>query len=128
MGLSCSCEWDGEGWYFYPAGDFSVFDGKRAARCCSCGDKIRPGDEAGKFIRERGPNNEIECRIHGDEVPLASWWMCERCVGLYFALDELGYCITLGDDMRELAVEAGAIQVDRMRAKINPASSQSPQP
>lgn len=116
MGLSCSCEWDGEGWYFYPAEEFSLFGGKRSTRCCSCGDKIRPGDEAGKFVRERGAISDIEERICGTEISLAPWWMCERCAGLYFALDELGYCVTLGDDMRELAKDAGAIQVERMRA------------
>ena len=123
MGLSCSCEWDGSGWYFYPAEKFSVFDGKRSTRCCSCDGRIAPGDEVGKFVRERGAKDEIEIRIHGEdaEISIAPWWMCETCAGLYFALEELGYCVTLGEDMRELAKEAGAIQIDRMKRSIDKA-------
>jgi hypothetical protein len=41
----------------------------------------------------------------GNEVPMTPKWMCERCGDLYFSLTELGFCVSLDDDMRELVKE-----------------------
>jgi len=106
MSLSCECNdsWDGQLAY-YPPSDYSRFISMRRKRCCSCVAYIRPGDTVAKFERFRGTHNDIEERIHGEQVPLAAHYMCERCADLYFSIDELGFCINLGDDMRLLVKE-----------------------
>jgi hypothetical protein len=57
--------------------------------------------------RERGVCSDVEASIFGDDalVPLADWWMCERCADLFYSLIELGFCVMLGDDMRDLVKE-----------------------
>lgn len=107
MGLSCECDYDydGDGWYWRsPRPDLKQHTGRRK-RCCSCGDLIQITDLITRFQRLRAPLDLIEERIHGDEVYLAPWVMCERCSDLFWSLTELGYCIQLGDDMRELVGE-----------------------
>ncbi len=107
MSLSCSCDdYDIGDWWHYPPNDFTHFERKRATRCCSCKGKIKPQDIVAIFSRFRLPNSYIEERIYGeDEVEIAPWFMCERCAGLYFSLVDLGYCVYLVDDMRELVKE-----------------------
>lgn len=92
---------------WYAPSDFTTYKAKRATRCSSCGDKIKPGDDVGKFTRFKVPDTEIECKIFGEdgEIPRAPEYHCERCAGLFFSLDELGYCVSLQDDMRELVKE-----------------------
>jgi hypothetical protein len=106
MGLSCSCGEDSEWWYFSPE-NFEQYTPMRGKRCCSCKTMILHGNEAARFERGRLPKSYIEERIYGDEVPLAAWWMCERCAGLFFAFEELGYCVTLPDNMVRLARHRG---------------------
>lgn len=115
MGLSCSCSEDGDWWYF-PPDDYSTLAAKRGRRCCSCREWIRPGATVAKFIRERAYENDIEWRIHGDEVPMAPLFMCERCADLFFSLDELGYCINLNDDMRDLVRQYAEMKADERAA------------
>jgi len=106
MGLSCSCgEYDGEGWWFFPPDDYERAPAGRRKRCCSCKSLIEIDAICTRFTRGRGPNTEIDELIHGDEISLASWWMCERCSDLYFSISELGFCITLGDSMLDLVRE-----------------------
>lgn len=109
MSLSCSPhEWCGEeGWYYFPPEDYAPLATKRSRKCCSCHERIPVGVLSTKFLRERCPRNDVEERIYGHagEVPLAPWFMCERCSDLYFSLDELGFAIWLSDDMRELVKE-----------------------
>jgi hypothetical protein len=64
------------------------------------------------FARWRYPTHEVEERIYGDggEVPLATWFMCEDCTGLYWALSELGFCFDIEDDMRKLVKEYNAMR------------------
>lgn len=109
MSLSCSCEWDGDGWFYTPASDFEPLNRKRSRKCCSCGGKIAVGDDSVKFRRFRGPNSDIEERICGDEIEIATYFMCEECGGLYFSLVELGYCVQLsdGENMRDLVKQRG---------------------
>jgi len=73
MSLTCSCG-DGCDWYFTNKDDFQKLQTKRSRRCCSCGDKIKPGDDCVEFDRYKIAKTEIEERIHGEcgEVPLAS--------------------------------------------------------
>ena len=110
--LSCSCsEYDEDGWWFEPPTDYTEMPvGPRRKRCCSCREKIEPGACCTAFPRGRGPVSDIEERINGTEIRLASWWMCEECSDLFFSLDELGFCVTVGQEpMRELVAEYAAI-------------------
>ena len=61
------------------------------------------------------PKHEIEERIHGDEVQMPDHFMCEECAGLHFSLDDLGYCYTVGDDVRELVREYAQMQTARAK-------------
>ena len=103
MGLTCECgDWDGDGWYYHGPYE-GYYNPWRGKRCCSCGSMVRTGDTCVNFPRYRGPVSEIEERIYGEEVPLASWVMCETCGDLFWSLDALGFCISIGaDSMREL--------------------------
>lgn len=109
--LSCACDSDdGDGWRYFSPTDFSTLNTKRAKRCVSCGCRLAPGSEVLAFERNRPPANDIEERIYVDEVPLATWYMCETCGGLYLAITEAGYCVLLaqGENMRDLAHQAHA--------------------
>lgn len=104
MPISCPCGDESE-WYYEGPLDFEALHTKRSRKCYSCERKIAVGDQCGRFERWRDPVNDIEEQIHSDfRVPMAPVFMCEECTGLYWALDELGYCISLtrGERMREL--------------------------
>lgn len=105
MSLSCSCG-DEAAWYYETTNDFTTLQTKRSRKCCSCGDKIKPGDDCVKFERYKYPETEIEERIYSDVVPLASWYMCESCGGVFLSVTELGMCFNLDgnikDQVREL--------------------------
>lgn len=104
MSLSCTCgDDDGFAWYFTSKDDFSTLLTKRSRKCCSCGTKIKPGDDCVKFGRYKVADSEVEERIYGyrGEVPLASWYMCEECGGVYLSVTELGMCFDLDGDIRE---------------------------
>lgn len=114
MPLSCKCSDDPEWWYSGPE-DFEPLATKRPRKCCSCSKPIAVGETCGRFIRWREPRHDVEERIYGSDcgngVPLAPTFMCEECAGLWMALDELGYCITLGEEsMRELVKERAALE------------------
>ena len=115
MTLACYCGDGGDSdWYYTPPKDFSVLATKRRRRCCSCLELIDLGSEVGEFIRYR-PSREdrdwIEERIYGDEVPIATWYMCEDCYGVYLSLMELKFCLMLewGENIQELARLSAAI-------------------
>lgn len=99
--LSCSCDFEDDSWYYYTPSSFSTFSKKRRKRCCSCDKLIGIGAHCVRFMRHRPPISDIDERINGDEVPLASWYMCEWCGEMFFNLESLGYCIVLGDSMKE---------------------------
>jgi hypothetical protein len=100
MSLHCAdggYDGDGENWWecnlnLYPLAT------RRRRKCCSCGNPIQIGEECGHVNRARGPQNDIEERIYGDEVPMAKWYLCETCTDLAVSLDELGFCFSLGGD------------------------------
>ncbi len=100
MSVACSCDGDGD-WYYYGPSDFQVLDTKYSRKCMSCGERIAVGAECASFPRYRPPNDdhEMEDRIYGDEVPMATWYACETCAGVYFSITELGYCVMIGDGM-----------------------------
>lgn len=100
MGLSCECG-DDYAWYGAPEDEYRPLSTKRARRCMSCNELIHVGDLSIRFYCYRSAENDIEERIHGDEVPMANRYYCERCADLYWSLIELGFCMNLNDDMRE---------------------------
>ena len=81
-------------WWYEPS-DFSVLETKRGRRCVSCNSLIKPNDEVLQFRRFRRCQNDIEERIYGDDVPLASWYVCEDCGYAYKSIIKLGANIVL---------------------------------
>ena len=109
MGLSCSCDDGGDVWY-YPPDDYTKMPPyPHRRRCFSCKDVIQWTAICTAFSVCRAPSSDIEEVIYGDEVVAAPRFLCERCSDLYFSLDELGFCVNLGDDMRELVREYAEI-------------------
>ena len=111
MGLSCECpcgdEYDAV-WYYNEPGDYSKLPKGRRKRCCSCRTLINIGANVTKFSRwrESKPDSiEEEILGEGAVIKLANWYQCEKCSDLYFSLEELGFCIEPGDDMRDLIKE-----------------------
>lgn len=113
MGLTCTCGDDYE-WYYHTPFEETLRT-KRSRRCCSCGEKIRPGETVFTFPRWRQTRDEIEDRIHGDEVQLANQYMCEECGDLFSALNDLGFCLPIGNEsMKELVREYVEMQSKRI--------------
>ena len=101
MTLSCGCDYDADGaeWYYDSNGVFRALDTKRARRCRACKTPLKPGTTVLQIARWRGPRDWIEESIHGEEVPLAPWHLCERCGDIYASLTELGFCVDLTESM-----------------------------
>ena len=106
MPLTCSVyDYDFDSWYFYPPENYTKFDGARRKRC-SCGEMISTGDICTKFECYRPINTFIEECIYGEERPLASKYLCERCSDLYFSFQDLGFvAVCPTENMLELAKE-----------------------
>jgi len=128
MSLSCECDTDDCAWYFIGPEDAAENGGyaplatKRSRKCCSCKARIAVGDLSVRFTRFKYAEwGTVEANIYGEggEVPLAEWYMCERCGDLYLSITELGYCIDLGrDDMREIVKEYAEMAAHAARAKV----------
>lgn len=112
--LSCDCEYgDDADWWFDDTSAIESLSTKRCRRCCSCKERIAVGDDCKPFRRWRTPNDgSVAERIHGDEEPLATWYLCDRCSGLYESLDGLGFCDLLGQDLRGTCREYAQMQRD----------------
>lgn len=107
MGLECTCMDidDLDEWWLEPSGFTTIKIGRRR-RCCSCDKLIKPLSPCLRFERARLPRTEVEESIYCDyEVPLAPWWMCERCGEIYLNLSAIGYCIDITDSMESLLSE-----------------------
>lgn len=100
MGLSCDVDYDGcdYEWWWECNFEYYPLSTKRSRKCCSCKEKISIGDDAMIVHRHHSPQNDIEERIYGDEVPRATWYLCEKCGDLALSLNELKFCFTLGDE------------------------------
>ena len=105
MGLSCGCSDIESDWYYWVPDGFTTLQTSRRRRCCSCNELIDIGSVCVRFERWCTPRSDIEEEICGDEVPLADWYMCEECGGLFFNFEELGFCVYLGDNMFDLLEE-----------------------
>ena len=120
MPLSCYCDDDGD-WFHEPPDDFSTLDTKRCRKCASCRGRIPVGALVLEMRCWRYPNyDSIKEKNYGEgsEVPMPYRYLCERCGDLYLSLTELGFCINLGEDMRELVRDYAAMQKEqRSRAR-----------
>jgi len=106
MGLSCECDTDGDfAWYFESPSGYTILEESKRKRCESCFKLINIGDVCASFTRYRTPRSDIEENIHGDFVYLADQYLCEKCADTFFSLEDLGFCVTLGESMQELLKE-----------------------
>lgn len=116
--LSCSCDTDDADWWYDDHKDVGPLATKRMRRCCSCKGRIAVGDDRKPFPRWRTVSDysdpEVLVRIYGDggELPLPTWYMCDRCAGLYESLDSLGFCGMLGDNLVGACREYAQMQRD----------------
>ena len=118
MSLSCSCNDDAE-WYYEPDDDYSILNTKQRRKCCSCHGCIKRGDIVLSMRCWKYPEyGSIKEKIYGEdgEVPMPMKYLCERCADLYLSLNELGFCINLGDDMRELVKQYAEVYGKRKAA------------
>ena len=114
MSLTCTCDdWDDPEFWIEDPRPIAPLATKRMRRCHSCKERIAVGDDCMEFPRWRTPEpDSIAERIYGDEEPLSSWYLCDRCAGLYESLDDLGFCNLLGQDLRETCREYAQMQRD----------------
>jgi len=112
MPLSCSCDDDGD-WWHEPPDDYSTLDTKRCRKCASCRGRIPVGALVLK----------VRCwrYFRGDaEIAMPNRYLCERCGDLWLSLTELGFCLNLGEDMRELVRDYAEIQRKRRAPTATP--------
>ena len=68
-----------------------ILETKNSRRCVSCKEKIKPGQLARVFEREKVPESEAEENIYyGENVPLVPYHLCEACSDLYDNLSAQG--------------------------------------
>ena len=106
--LSCECDFysdDWLDWWYYQPEDFSTLQTTRRKRCVSCNELIDIGSVVVEFERFRHSKDDIEERCKGDEVQLASWYMCEKCGEQALNLLALGFCVELPQNMFDLLKE-----------------------
>jgi len=113
MTLACSCDYDDPDWWYEEVGEVAPLATKRPRRCCSCKDRIAVGEDCAAIPRYRRPGYDtIEERIYGEggEVQMATWYLCDRCAGLYESLDSLGFCDLIGQNLIEVCREYAQMQ------------------
>lgn len=111
MSLTCECDYDpepGDVCWWWP-NDYATLSTKRARKCCSCGEKIAPGETVAAYHRYKIPDYDIEIDIYGEDGDTgparATWYHCEKCADLCFSLQDLGFCLNISDNMPILALE-----------------------
>ena len=99
--LSCKCAFDGDAESYYSCNhDFTVLQTSTKKRCQSCQKLINKDATVVKFDRWRDPRSDVEENIYISEVPLAPWYYCEECGGLWLTLSGLGYCLKIGNNIQ----------------------------
>lgn len=111
--LACNCDYGDDVAWWHEGDEVKPLATKIMRRCCSCKERIAVGDDCKRFPRWRTPNEgSVAWRIHGDEERLSTWYLCDRCAGLYESLDGLGFCGLLGQDLRSVCREYADMQRD----------------
>ena len=114
--LSCDCDNDDAEWWYDDTCGVEPLTTKRMRRCCSCRERIAVGEDCRPFRRWRTVNEYSDLRVlvslygDGGELPLPTWYLCDRCAGLYESLDAYGFCGLLGQDLRETCREYAQMQ------------------
>jgi hypothetical protein len=114
--LSCECGDGDYDWWYEDQAEVAPLATKRMRRCVSCKERIAVGEDCKKFTRWRTVSDyrdpEVLIRIYGDggEYPMTTWYLCDRCAGLYESLDSLGFCDLLGQDLRKVCREYAQMQ------------------
>lgn len=108
MSVSCSCGDFDHDWFYEAPQTWTQLNTSKRKRCFSCNTLMDIGSDVGCFGQWRPPRTDIEERIYGDEVPMANFYMCETCVGLFWSMIDLGFCVSLnkGESMAELAKQS----------------------
>ena len=118
MSLSCDCDVD---WYPEPGQWYHMGHSlkvmppvSRRKRCRCCGEMIQWGEEVFEFHRYMVPNDDVTERIHGEEgYPVAPWYTCEECSDLISAVEDLGFCWTFGEPIKDQIAEYRAAEKER---------------
>jgi len=112
MPLTCDCGYDYD-YLYVPDKNYSILETKKRKRCVSCKSLIDLGAIVLALACERYAKSEVEEKIYGEgcDVPMATKYYCEQCADLFFSLTELGFCIDLDDDLRELAKEYNTVYI-----------------
>jgi len=111
MTLACECDYDDPKWWHEGAAEVAPLATKRMRRCCSCKARIAVGEDCSAIRRWRTPEpDSVAERIFADEEPLATWYLCDRCAGLYESLDGLGFCDLIGQNLVNVCREYGEMQ------------------
>lgn len=106
MSLSCTCgDYRDDGQWYEVTEEYSPLKTSKRKRCCSCRGLMDVGAPVLSFFRWRNCRDDIEESIHGDEVPLAPFYMCESCGDQFMNLEALGYCIDITQNMFDLLAE-----------------------
>jgi len=109
--LTCDYDWDPKpGAICWTAcNKIAPCDRKRATKCRSCNNIVRPGELSAKFKRWKIPECEIERKIYGEEYengpPRAPYFLCLDCANIYFFLCTFQYAININENMHDLAKE-----------------------
>lgn len=104
MPLTCECSDDSD-WYYESPNDYTTLTTSKRKRCVSCRNLIELNAICLEFECWRRPVSEIEENIEGDQIYLASKYMCEECGDIFFSLEELGFCLYLNEPMKDLLDE-----------------------
>lgn len=103
MSFACGCDdWGDDAEWYWNGEKTAPLATKNSRHCRSCKEKLAPGTDVRIYARFRSPHSEIEQKIHGDEVPLAPWYLCLPCADLMDALSAVNVCV---DWTRPLADE-----------------------
>ena len=102
--LSCDCGYEFD-WYYQCIEAFVPLQGERRKRCSSCKELINIGSLCLGFYRERSSRHIVEERIYGDMVPLAPYYLCEKCGEIFLNLKAAGYCMDIEKNMNEYLKE-----------------------
>lgn len=109
--LSCSCDFDSDDYesFYYDPVDFSTLGASKRKRCISCNELVNIGAVVVAFDWYRRPQDEIEERCKGDEIRMATQYMCEKCGEQYLNLTELGFCVDIRENMLDVLKEYQAM-------------------
>ena len=109
MSLSCECpdfEPDPGDIFLMGASDFTTLKTSKRKRCTSCKELIDINAICVEVERAHNPG-EFELNIYNEDefIKNASHYMCEECGGIYFNLEELGFCVSPYEKMTETLKE-----------------------